>query len=89
MPLSALSVGVSRYAPQPEAAKKFVDFLLTPAAQELLASHYFRPARTDITVPSDVRANYPENYEAGYAFDWDSILPYKQAWIERWNAEIK
>ncbi|MCC7372819.1 MAG: extracellular solute-binding protein [Chloroflexi bacterium] len=89
MPLSALSVGVAKYAPQAEAAKKFVDFLLTPEAQNLLASRYFRPARTDITVPAEVRANYPENYEAGYPFDWDSILPYQKAWLDRWNAEIK
>lgn len=89
MPLSALSVGVSKYAPQPEAAKKFVDFLLTPPAQELLAKGYFRPARTDIALPDNVKAALPENYEAGYPFDWDSILPYKQAWIERWINEIK
>jgi putative spermidine/putrescine transport system substrate-binding protein len=89
MPLSALSVGINRYAPQPEAAKRFVDFLLTREAQELLAKGYFRPARTDVSVPSEVRANYPENYDADYAFDWESILPYQKQWLERWNREIK
>jgi iron(III) transport system substrate-binding protein len=65
MPLSSLSVGVSKYAPQADAAKKFVDFLLTPEAQNLLAGRYFRPARIDITVPAEDRADYPENFEAG------------------------
>ena len=89
MPLSALSVAVSKYAPQPEAAKKFVDFLLSKEAQELLAKGYFRPVRPDVEIPADVRARYPENYDADYAFDWETTLPYQAAWIQRWNNEIK
>jgi putative spermidine/putrescine transport system substrate-binding protein len=89
MPLSALSVSVAKYAPQPEAAKRFVDFLLTKEAQELLAKGYFRPARTDVAVPAEIRAKYPQNYDADYPFDWESILPVQQQWIDRWNREIK
>ena len=89
MPLSALSVGIARHAPQPEAAKRFVDFLLSKEAQELLAKGFFRPARTDVTIPPEIRSKYPENYDAGYPFDWESILPYQKQWIERWNREIK
>lgn len=89
MPLSALSVGVSKFAPQAEAAKRFVDFLLSKEAQQLLAGRYFRPVRTDIVVPPEIKAKYPENYDADYPFDWDSILPYQKSWLDRWNREIK
>jgi len=89
MPLSALSVAISKYAPQAAAAKDFVNFLLSTDAQQLLAQRYFRPARTDITVPDEVRAKYPQNYDADYAFDWESILPYQQAWLDRWSQQIK
>jgi len=89
MPLSALSVGIARNAPQPEAAKRFVDFLLSREAQMLLARGYFRPARTDVQVPAEIRARYPENYDADYPFDWETVLPYQKQWIERWNREIK
>lgn len=89
MPLSALAVGVTRHGPQPEAAERFLDFLLSREAQGLLAERYFRPVRTDVDIPPEVRATYPENYDAGYPFDWDSILPYQATWIERWSREIK
>lgn len=89
MPLSALSVGVSKYAPQAEAAKRFVDFLLSKEAQQLLAGRYFRPVRTDIVIPPEVKAKYPENYDKDYPFDWESILPYQKEWLDRWNREIK
>jgi putative spermidine/putrescine transport system substrate-binding protein len=89
MPLSALSVGIAKHAPEPEAAKRFVDFLLSREAQELLVRGYFRPARTDITIPEEIRAKYPENYDAAYPFDWETVLPYQKQWIERWNREIK
>jgi putative spermidine/putrescine transport system substrate-binding protein len=89
MPLSALSVGIAKYAPQPEAAKRFIDFLLSREAQELLVKGYFRPVRTDVPVPPEIRARYPENYDADYPFDWESVLPYQKQWIERWNLEIK
>jgi len=60
MPLSALSVAISKYAPQSDAAADFVNFLLTTDAQQLLAQRYFRPARTDISVPAHVRSKYPQ-----------------------------
>lgn len=89
MPLSALSVGVPKYAPQPEAALRFVEFLLSREAQELLASRYYRPAVQGITIPPEIVEKYPENYDADYPFDWDSVLPYQKEWLERWNREIK
>jgi ABC-type Fe3+ transport system substrate-binding protein len=80
---------VAKYAPQPEAAAKFVDFLLSKEAQELLAKGYFRPVRPDVAIPDEVRARYPENYDADYPFDWETTVPYQTAWIQRWNNEIK
>ena len=74
---------------KPARRTDFVDFLLTTDAQQLLAERYFRPARTDITVPADVQAKYPPNYDADYPFDWESILPYQQAWLDRWTHDIK
>jgi len=89
MPLSSLCVAVAKNGPQAEAAKRFVEFLLTKDAQDLLAKGYFRPAIPGITIPPEVRARYPENYEVDYPFDWESILPYQQQWLDRWNREIK
>jgi len=89
MPLSAFAVGVAKHAPQPKAAERFVDFLLSREAQELLAARYFRPARTDVHIPPKVRAAYPDNYDACYSVDWEATMPYQREWIVRWQREIR
>ncbi len=47
-------IAIMKSTPHPDAAKKFVEFVLSKETQEWLVQQGFIPARTDVNPPSDV-----------------------------------
>ena len=63
-------IAIMKDTPYPDAAKKFVDFLLSKEVQEWLVQKGFIPARTDVNPPSDVPDFSKLNV---VSVDWDKL----------------
>lgn len=48
---------INKYAPHPNAAKAFQDYLLSDEGQILLAKGYARPIRDSVSIPADIAKN--------------------------------
>jgi len=63
-------IAILNTTPYPEAAKIFVDFMLSPEVQQILAQHGIYPARTDVDPP----AGAPKVTEIkSIPIDWDAM----------------
>jgi len=54
--MSAYISVINAYAPHPEAAKAFQDYLFSDAGQVQLAKGFARPIRSNVTLPNDVKS---------------------------------
>jgi len=83
-----LVMGMAAGAPHPEAAKRYLDWLLTEPAQAEFARAYFRPV-VEGTMPPEVAANFlpAEDYERVRNLDLGAMASasetLKRAWKER------
>ena len=88
IPVVVDGIAIPAGAPQPEIAKQFVDFVMTPESLVDQARRFHRiPARTDI--PSD---SLPGWMDAGYAtldLDWDRLAAESETWMQVWDEQIK
>lgn len=74
-------------APHPEAAKKYIDFILDFPAYEFAANKYYkRPARIDY--PKD---KLPKELQApvkALPVDWLAIGDQGTVWLQKWSEEV-
>lgn len=83
-----LVMGMAKGAPHPEAARAYLDWLLTPEAQGQFARAYFRPVIAD-AIPADVAPNFlpDEVYSGVVALELEAMAEsadaLKRAWLER------
>ena len=88
IPVVIDGVAIPAGAPQPEIARQFVDFVMTPEALLDQARRFHRiPARTDI--PTD---SLPGWMAAGYTtldLDWDRLARDSEEWMQVWDEQIK
>ncbi len=75
-------------APHPEAARKYMEFLMGFPALELASVRYYkRPARTDYPkqkLPPEIRAPV-----RALPVDWISIGDQGTAWLRKWSDEVR
>jgi putative spermidine/putrescine transport system substrate-binding protein len=84
---------LNRYAPKPELARAFADFVASDEGQLLIARAYPRPIRHiagNLAVPADVKARWlPEDLYQGRlkaAGDWDRFN--MQEFVRLWTSEV-
>ena len=76
-------------APARELAYKYIDFILSPETQLMLAREFFvSPVNRTVEVPEDLRADVPvsgEQMSRILAWDWDWVNANAIEMTERWN----
>lgn len=85
------SVGLVKNGPQPEAARRFLDWVGSIEAQELAAEKVYRlPARTDLP-PEELPAWAREAMDALVVaeVDWQLIEDKGAEWMNRWDREVR
>ncbi|MFA9458433.1 ABC transporter substrate-binding protein [Halalkalibacter sp. AB-rgal2] len=70
----------------PEAAKAYIDFILSDKGQEIVADAYLLPARVDIE-PADIRLGLDDIPTLEY--DWDYLEEHTQTILERFMEMIR
>lgn len=75
-------------AKHPNAAKAFIDFLLSDEVQIMYATKlYYNPA-TAVKLPEDVAKQLEFDRSKVVNFDYDTISKEMSAWLDRFNKEI-
>ena len=83
------AIAIVKGAPQPTAARQFVDFVTTPEALADQAVRFHRiPARTDIP-PATLPAWMREQTFAEMPLDWARLARDGAAWMQVWDEQIK
>lgn len=76
-------------APARELAYKYIDFILSPETQLMLAREFFvSPVNRTVEVPEDLRADVPvygDQMGKILAWDWDWVNANATEMTERWN----
>jgi putative spermidine/putrescine transport system substrate-binding protein len=87
------SFNILKNAPNKEDAYKYLDFILQPQVQELMAREFFTsPTNTKVQLPGEMAADVPVSGKAMASivgFEWSKVNPQLSAITERWNREIK
>lgn len=85
------SIGLVKGAPQPEAAKAFIEFVGSRPAQRLVAETVYRiPARTDL--PPDELPEWAQRVLAEMKtadVDWDLLAERGQDWMDTWDRTVR
>lgn len=80
-------------APSPAVAQKFLDYILMPEAQVLLASKYgWGPTNTKTVLDTETagRVIYGAEQNAALArVDWNKVNPRRAEWTRRWQREVE
>jgi putative spermidine/putrescine transport system substrate-binding protein len=75
-----------------DAALKYVDFMLSPEVQLLLAREFFTaPTNRLVTVPDDLKAAIPvsgDGINNIVKFDWDFVAKNREAMLDTWAKKI-
>jgi putative spermidine/putrescine transport system substrate-binding protein len=82
----AMPSGIAKVkgAPAGDLADAFIDFLLSPEAQTILADKAFvAPTNKDTPKP----AGFPDSASL-FAPDWSFVAKHRAAWVDRWSKEI-
>ncbi|MFY0544852.1 ABC transporter substrate-binding protein [Brevibacillus sp. H7] len=75
-------------AKHPEAAKAFIDFLLTEEVQTMYAAElYYNPA-VDVKLPDDLAKQLEFDRSKVVIFDYDVVGNKTAEWLDRFNREI-
>ena len=87
------SFNILKHAPSKEAAYQYLDFILGPQVQEMMAREFFTsPSNMKSKVPAELQADIPvngANMSSIVQFDWTKVNPQLQAITDRWNREMK
>lgn len=69
-----------------DAAKKFVDFMLTKEAQAIIAAEGTLPVRTDVPIPPQFNLPTPEEaLERGIAINYTDLMAEKEATVKKFT----
>lgn len=82
---------INAYAPHPNAAKAFQDYLFSDEGQTQVAEGYARPIRTDVKLPSDVEAKLVPESEyksAKHVKDYDVWNKTSEEIPDKWRNEV-
>jgi len=87
------SFNIFKHAPAKEAAYKYVNFILDPRVQELMAREFYSsPSNMLSQVPAELAADIPvsgKKMASIVQFDWPKVNAMVADITERWNREIK
>jgi putative spermidine/putrescine transport system substrate-binding protein len=87
------SFNILKNAPNKEDAYKYLNFILQPEVQEMMAKEFFTsPTNTRVQLASSMAADVPVSGKAMASivgFDWSKVNPQLPAITDRWNREIK
>ena len=89
---SVQTVSVVKGGPQPELAQSFVNFLLSPSTQELLANTvYAGPLNRKAKLSDETRKIVVTSADLDklVPLDWKTVTDNLGGWTERWNKEIE
>lgn len=75
-------------AKHPEAAKAFIDFLLTDEVQTMYATKLFYNPSTAVALPDEVAKALEFDRSKVVVFDYEVISKETAAWLDRFNREI-
>jgi putative spermidine/putrescine transport system substrate-binding protein len=86
-----LVMGLVKGGPNPEAARSYLDWLLTDAAQKLFAESFFVPVRSDVALPEELSAKFPpaSAFEKAVVPPLAEMAARADAVKQRWEAEIE
>jgi putative spermidine/putrescine transport system substrate-binding protein len=86
------TINLVKGAPNPEAAKAFIDYALSPAPQEALAKlMYYGPTNRNAHLPPDLLArtsSAPETLAKMIPVDWDFVAKALDGWASQWRREV-
>ena len=84
------TINLTEDAPNPEAAKTFIDYALSPEAQEAFAeAMFYAPSITNAELPDEVAERLVEFGDSGVIpLDQQWLAENRDEWTERWNREI-
>jgi putative spermidine/putrescine transport system substrate-binding protein len=87
------SFNILKNAPNKEDAYKYLNFILQPDVQQMMAKEFFTsPTNTKVQLPAELSADVPVSGKAMASivgFDWSKVNPQLPAITDRWNREIK
>jgi len=87
------SFNVLKNAPAKEEAYKYLDFILRPDVQEMMAKEFFTsPTNTKSKLDAALAKDVPvsgEGMKKIFQFDWSKVNPQVAAITDRWNREMK
>ena len=79
-------IAILKDAPNKETAKKFVDYILTQEAQQMIANSGTVPVRTDIQMPEKYNLPAPEVAIAtGIKIDYSEVMTKKEELVQRFS----
>lgn len=83
-------VAIFKDAPNKDAAKKFVEYLLTQEAQQKVADAGTVPVRTDVTMPEKYNLPLPaEALEKGIKINYNEVLERKEDTVQKFSNLFK
>lgn len=83
-------IAIFRRAQHPEAAKQFVDYIMTQEAQQKVADAGTVPVRRDVTMPEKYNLPDPETaLNNGIKISYTEILPHKDETIKKFSDLFK
>ncbi len=86
------SFNVTANAGDKEASYKYIDFMLSPEVQLLLAKEFFTaPTNRKVKVPDELKAAIPvsgDDISKIVTFDWDYVAKNRSVMLDRWSKEI-
>ncbi len=83
-------VAIFKDAPNKENAKKFVDYLLTKEAQQMVANAGTVPVRTDVEMPEKYNLPAPEiAIETGIKINYNDVMSHKEEIVQRFSDLFK
>lgn len=87
------SFNVLKNAPNKDAAYKYINFILEPEVQEMMAQEFFTsPSNTKVKLPAALAADVPvsgDKMASLNQFDWVKMASKRAALVDRWNREMK
>ena len=87
------SFNILKHAPSKEAAYQYLNFILGPQVQEMMAKEFFTsPSNMKSQVPAELQGDIPvngANMSSIVQFDWAKVNPQLPTITDRWNREMK
>ena len=87
------SFNILKNAPAKEEAYKYLDFILQPYVQDMMAREFFTsPTNNKSQLPPELNSSIPisgKKMSSIMQFDWTKVNPQLAAITDRWNREMK